>query len=170
MKGEFPLFPEAEKIYNSAGTITDGKIQNESFFAEKMRYVRNFKKVILMCIHGAVKKFEKSLVSEQEVLNNIADMMMDVYLSESLLLRIEKRETLKGSAPVYRDMLDVNFYDAAARIRKSAQDAVYSFAAENEAQALVRASETLTKVAGVNIKDARRHIADRLIEDNQYKF
>jgi alkylation response protein AidB-like acyl-CoA dehydrogenase len=170
MKGEFSLFPEAEKIYNSAGSLSDGKVPNESYFAEKMRYVQNFKKVILMCIHGAVKKFEKGLVHEQEVLNNIADMMIDIYLSESLLLRIEKREILKGSGPVYRDIIDVNFYDAAARIRKSALDAVNSFASENEAQPLVKAADTLTKVAGINIKDARRRIADKLIEDNQYKF
>jgi len=170
MKGEFSLFPEAEQIYNSAGSLTDGKAADESYFAEKLRYVKNFKKVILLTIHGAVKKFEKGLVNEQEVLNNIANMMMDTYLSESLALRIEKRETLKGSAPVYRDILNVNFYEAAAGIRKSAFDAVNSFASESEAQPLLKAVDALTKVAGVNIKDARRRIADRLIEDNQYKF
>jgi hypothetical protein len=97
-------------------------------------------------------------------------MMMEAYLSESLLLRIEKRETIKGSAPVFRDILDVNLYDAASRIRKSALDAVYSFANDSEATDLVKALETLTKVPGVNIKDSRRRIADKLIEDNQYKF
>ncbi|MGD0581961.1 MAG: acyl-CoA dehydrogenase family protein [Bacteroidales bacterium] len=170
MKGEFSLLPEAESIYNSAGSVTDGKSQNESYFSEKMRYIRNFKKVILLCIHGAVKKFEKNLVNEQEVLNNIADMMIDVYLSESLLLRIEKREALKGAVPVYHDILDVSFYEAASRIRKSATDAVNSFALGNDARQLVTAADTLTNVAGVNFKEARRRIADKLIEDNQYKF
>lgn len=170
MKGEFSLFPEAEKLYNSAATVTDGKVRNEDYFKEKMRYIKNFKKAILICIHGAVRKFEKSLVYEQEVLNNIADMMMDTYLSESLLLRIEKREALKGTASVYRDILDVNLYDAASRIRKSAFDAINSFAAENNSCDLLNASDSLTCVAGVNVKDARRRIADKLIEDNQYKF
>jgi alkylation response protein AidB-like acyl-CoA dehydrogenase len=170
MKGEFPLFPEAEKLYNSVAELTDGKATGEKYFAEKMRYVRNFKKVILICIHGAVKKFEKNLVNEQEVLDNIADMMMDIYQSESLLLRIEKREGLKGTNSIYRDILDVNFYDAAARIRKSAYDAVNSFASESESHNLLKASDTLTRVNGINVKDARRRIADKLIEDNQYKF
>jgi hypothetical protein len=30
--------------------------------------------------------------------------------------------------------------------------------------------EILTRVRGVNVKDARRRIADKLIEDNLYKF
>ena len=67
---------------------------------------RNFKKAILICIHGATKKFEKTLVNEQEVLNNIAEMMIETYLSESLALRVEKIESMKGSSPVYRDILD----------------------------------------------------------------
>jgi alkylation response protein AidB-like acyl-CoA dehydrogenase len=170
MKGEFSLFPEAEKIFNSAASLTDGKTAGESYFQEKMRYIRNFKKVMLLCIHGAVKQFEKGLVNEQEVLNNIADMMMEVYMSESLLLRVEKRESLKGQASVYRDIADVNIYDTADLVRKSACDAIYSFTSAETAADLIGAVERLTSVAGFNVKEARRRIAGKLIEDNEYKF
>ena len=104
------------------------------------------------------------------MLNSIAEMMMEIYLSESLTLRIEKRESLKGMSQEYRDILDVNVYDTAAIVRKSASDAIFSFASPEEAEDLIRAAEILTKVAGVNVKDARRRIADKLIEDNEYKF
>ena len=77
-------------------SITDGKKDGESYFQEKRRYIKNFKKVILLCIHGATKRFEKSLINEQEVLNNIAEMMMETYVSESLALRVEKMGSLKG--------------------------------------------------------------------------
>jgi alkylation response protein AidB-like acyl-CoA dehydrogenase len=170
MKGEFDLFGQAEKLYNGVDSITDEKATGENYYQEKMRYIKNFKKVILLCMHGATKKFEKNLVYEQEVLNNIAEMMMETYMSESLVLRVEKRETLKGNSTLYKDMADVNIYDTADKIRKSACDAVYSFASPEIAPKLVKAIETLTKVAGVNVKDARRRIADKLIEDNVYKF
>jgi len=170
MKGEFDLFGQAEKLYNGVDGITDEKATGENYYQEKMRYIKNFKKVILLCMHGATKKFEKNLVYEQEVLNNIAEMMMETYMSESLVLRVEKRETLKGNSTLYKDMADVNIYDTADKIRKSACDAVYSFASPEIAPKLVKAIETLTKVAGVNVKDARRRIADKLIEDNVYKF
>jgi alkylation response protein AidB-like acyl-CoA dehydrogenase len=170
MKGEFDLFGPAEKLYAGADSITDGKTAGESYYQEKMRYIKNFKKVILICLHGAVKQFEKNLVNEQEVLNNIAEMMMETYMSESLALRVEKRESLKGSGDLYRDMLDVNVYETAYIVRRSACDAVYSFASPEVAPKLIKAIETLTKTAGVNVKEARRRIADKLIADNQYKF
>jgi alkylation response protein AidB-like acyl-CoA dehydrogenase len=170
MKGEFDLFGPAEKLYNGVDEITDGKTAGETRSQEKIRYIKNFKKAILVCLHGAGKQFGKNLVNEQEVLNNIAEMMMETYMSESLLLRVEKRETLKGKAPVYNDIVDVNIYDTADKIRKSASDAIYSFASTEAAPKLVKAIENLTGVSGVNVKDARRRIADRLIEDNQYKF
>jgi len=170
MKGDFDLFALAEKLYNGVDGITEDMITGENYYQEKIRYIRNFKKVILICLHGATKQFQKNLVNEQEVLNNIAEMIMETYLSESLVLRVEKHEALKGNAAIYRNMVDVNIYDTAGKIRKSACDAVYSFASPEIAPKLIRAIEVLTKVAGVNVKEARRRIADRLIEDNQYKF
>jgi hypothetical protein len=170
MKGEFDLYGEAEKLYSNLDKISDGKTSGESYFTEKTRYIKNFKKAALICIHGATKQFAKNLINEQEVLNNIAEIMMDTYVAESLALRIEKMETLKGTSPIYRDMLDVNVYDTAGRVRKFATDCVNSFASPEDSDRLVTAIEHLTKVAGVNIKDARRRIADKLIEDNTYKF
>jgi len=170
MKGDFDLFGEAEKLYDDLDGITDGKNSGESDFQGKRRYIRNFKKVILLCMHGAVKHFGKNLVNEQEVMNNIAEMMMETYLTESLALRIEKLEGIKGPGSVYKDILEVNIYDTSDIVRKSATDAVCSFAAAESLPALVKAVVVLTKVRFFNIKDARRRIADKLIEDNSYRF
>lgn len=170
MKGEFDLFGEAEKLYSNIDKISNGKNPDEDYFQEKIRYIKNFKKVALLCIHGASKQFEKNLVNEQEVMNNIAEMMMETYVSESLALRVEKLESMKGVNIIYRDILDVNVYDTADKVRKSASDAIYSFESSDTATRLMYAVEKLTRVAGVNIKDARRRIADKLIEDNLYKF
>ena len=170
MKGEFDLFGEAEKLYNNLDSIISAKVPAGSYYQSKLEAVKNFKKATLICMHGATRKFEKDLVNQQEVLNNIADMMMDTYNAESLVLRVEKLETLKGNSAIYRDIADVFVYDAADRIRKSACDAVYSFAAPEDAIKLVKAIEALTAKAGLNVKEARRRIAGKLIEDNQYKF
>jgi alkylation response protein AidB-like acyl-CoA dehydrogenase len=170
MKGEFDLYGEAEKLYGESGKITDGKKTGETYFQEKTRYIKNFKKVILLCIHGATKRFEKNLINEQEVLNNIAEMMMETYVSESLALRVEKMSALKGNVSLYKDMLDVNISGTAGIVRKSALEAVGSFSAPEECTALINAIENLTRVECVNVKDARRRIAEKLIDDNSYKF
>lgn len=170
MKGEFDLSGTAEKLYEGLNNITDGKKSGESYFGEKTRYIKNFKKVILLCIHGAVKRFEKTLINEQEVLNNIAEMMMETYVSESLALRVEKMESMKGNISLYKDMLDVNLFDTADIVRKSALEAIGSFSSADSCASLVKAVENLTRVECINVKDARRRIADKLIEDNAYKF
>jgi alkylation response protein AidB-like acyl-CoA dehydrogenase len=170
MKGEFDLFGKAETLFSNLDKITDGSVADENYFAEKARYTGNFKKAILLCIQGAMKQFDKKLIHEQEVLNNIADMMMETYVSESLMLRVSKLESLKGNAAVYRDILDVNIYDTAEIVRKSGYEAVYSFTLPENTTSLIKAIDALTRVKGINVKDARRRIADKLIEDNSYKF
>jgi hypothetical protein len=55
-------------------------------------------------------------------------------------------------------------------VRKSATDAIYSFSSEESSAKLVNAVETLTRVNAVNVKNARRRIADKLIEDTVYRF
>jgi hypothetical protein len=172
MKGDFNLSGKAEEAFNNLIKITDGKKPGENYYEEKLRYINNFKKAILIAIHGASKAFEKKMVEEQEVLNNISNMMISTYVAESLALRVQKIESLKGNvaAAVYRDMLDVYVYDAADLIRKEVSDAIYSFASAEQAPALVKAMTALTTVTGINVKACRRRIADKLIEDNSYKF
>lgn len=170
MKGDFDLFGEAERLYNSLDSINEPVTNEDSYFRKKRNHVKNLKKVILICMHGAVKEFGKNLVNEQEVMNNIAEMMMEVYNTESLALRLEKLDGIRGISQVYRDILDVNVYDTSHKVRKSAADAVNSFASGETSDKLIRTFEELTRISGINIKDARRRIADKLIEDNSYKF
>ena len=172
MKGDFDLFGEAEKLYAQIETVAEPARPGESYYEEKKRYIRNFKKAALLIIHAATKHFEKKFAQEQEIMNNLANILMDIYVAESTCLRVEKLESLKGSEAVsiYRDILDVFVNDASARIKKEALDAVWSFASGEQAERLSKAILQLTGVAGVNVRDARRRIADKLIADNQYKF
>jgi alkylation response protein AidB-like acyl-CoA dehydrogenase len=170
LKGDFDLYGEAEKLCSDLTGITDGKAEGESYFQTRRRYIRNFKKAILICMHHATKHFGKGLINEQEVLNNIAEMMMETYVSESLAMRVEKLGTMKSDVSVYKDMLDVNLFETAAIVRNSAMEAIAAFSTPETHPVLVQAIEKLTNEEFVNVKEARRHIADRLIEDNSYKF
>ncbi|MCX6248296.1 MAG: acyl-CoA dehydrogenase family protein [Bacteroidetes bacterium] len=170
MKGDFEIFGRAKDLYDTMDSITDGKIQAESYFEEKLRIIRNFKKAILIAIHGASTHFEKNLIQEQEVMNNISDMIMETYVSESVLLRVQKLESMNRDTDVFKSILDVNIYDAGHKIRKASFDAVHSFAGKDLACKITKVLDILTATECVNIKDARRKIADKLIADNSYKF
>jgi alkylation response protein AidB-like acyl-CoA dehydrogenase len=172
MKGDFDLFGTAEKLYASIDKIDDGKKAGESYYQEKIRYIKNFKKAILLVLYAVSKNFDKKIGQEQEILNNLSDMTMETYVSESTALRVEKIENLKGSeiATLYKDILDVNIYDGAEKIKKAAYDAIFSFASSADSAKLIKTIDILTSVAGINVKNVRRRIADKLIADNTYKF
>jgi alkylation response protein AidB-like acyl-CoA dehydrogenase len=172
MKGDFDLFGKAKALYGQLDSITDGKVAGEGYYEEKIRYAKNFKKAIQLLIHKASEQYDKQLINEQEVLNNLAVMMMQTYTAESSSLRVEKLESMKGAEAVnlYKDIIDVLVFDSAAKVRKSAVDAIYSMVSGVEAEKLENVINILTRVKGVNTKDARRRIADKLIEDNAYKF
>ncbi|MEI7491967.1 MAG: acyl-CoA dehydrogenase family protein [Bacteroidota bacterium] len=172
MKGDFDLMGAAEKLTADLEHVAEPASSSAGYYEEKMRYIRNFKKAVLLVIHGASKTFDKKLGYEQEILNNISDMIMEVYVAESTVLRVNKLEGMKGSEAValYRDVLDILVYDAADSIRKAGCNAVYCFTEGEEAASLDMAIQSLSKVRGFNTKDARRRIAAKLIEENQYKF
>ena len=85
---------------------------------------------------------------------------------------MKKMEEMKGEeyTKLYREMADVFVYDAAARIAKFASDTTYSFAYGEVRGQLEKGISYFTSVAGVNVKEARRRIADHLIDENKYCF
>ncbi len=171
MKGEYDLFGPAKELYENLDAITDGKEGEETYYQQKSRMLKNMKKVILLALHVSLKAFGRKLVREQEVMNNIADMISELYIAESLALRVEKIEPMKGEeAPLYKDMLDVFIYDTVSKVRKWAMDGIYSSLEGPDTEKLIAAIGRLTDLPGVNVKEARRRIAAKLIEDNTYKF
>lgn len=170
LKGDYDLFGPAEALYNNLDAINDSAKAGESYFEQKLRFIKNYKKAVMLAIYSTNKALGKTFMSEQEVVNNLSNMIMELYIAESLVLRVQKLENLKGANAINRDILDVFVYDASSIIRKNAKDAIYSSIEGDIAEKLNKAMKTLTHVAGVNVKDARRRIADKLIADNVYKF
>ncbi|HNQ69261.1 MAG TPA: acyl-CoA dehydrogenase family protein [Bacteroidales bacterium] len=172
MKGDFDMAGPAEQLFINMENCRENKVEGESFYEQKLRYLRNFKKAALILIHAVTEKYGKDMLKEQEVINNISNIMISIYSSESLALRVKKidENKLKSNIDIYKDLMAVNIFDAAGIITKNAIDAVYSMSSGEEADKMYKAIKNLACVEGVNVKDARRRIADFLIEENEYKF
>jgi alkylation response protein AidB-like acyl-CoA dehydrogenase len=171
-KKVLPVMELAEKAFEEVKAMNGAPAPAEGWFAEKDQYVANLKKVVLMLLKAASEKFNRTLVTEQEILSNISDCIIQVYAAESVVLRLKKMEAMKGeeACKLYRDMADVFVYDTAARIAKFARDTTYSFAYGEARDLLEKGIANFTWVAGVNVKEARRRIADHLIDENKYCF
>ncbi len=172
MKGEFDLLTPAMAVAKELMGIPEFGSTSTDYFEVKRKLIVNFKKSILMVAGAAVQKFAQNFADEQEIMMNVADMVIQTYAAESMMLRIEKLESIHGAAFVslQKAMLDVLMYDAAYKINKYGIDAINSFAEKDEQQAMLMGMKRFTKVANVNVKEARRMVADKLIELNSYKF
>lgn len=169
-KGDFDLYEEGARILESLSNLDGGGSTAKGYYENRTEAVQNFKKVGLMLLKAVTDQFKKEVVNEQEILNNISNIVMNVYVAESVLLRVMKREQMGLDVSSYRDMLDVYVYDTAELVRKQALDAVNSFAQDQTLKLLTKGIECFTFVEPVNVKVARRRIADKLIEENKYCF
>jgi alkylation response protein AidB-like acyl-CoA dehydrogenase len=170
MKNDFNLFEIARISYDTMNEATS--IEGLPYFDEKVAVIRNLKKAVLMMIPGFSDAFGRKMAEEEEVMMNLSDMLMQVYAVESTMLRVKKLETnkLKEDISIYHDILDVLVYEASSSVHKSGNDAIVSFATTEQQETMITALNKLCCVKPVNIKDARRRIAEKLIDDNFYNF
>ena len=172
MKGELDLLTPAKAVAAELMGIPDFGSTSVDYFAEKHKMIVNFKKAILMVAGAALQKFTDKMQEEQEILMNIADMLMYTYAAESMMLRVEKLSGIYDDEKLdtYKEMLDVFMYDTAYRMNKIGVDAVNSFAEGDEKAGMLMGMKRFTKVSSVNVIAARRKIAGKLIEANKYCF
>lgn len=172
MKGELDLLTPAKAVASELMGIPDFGSTTVDYFEEKHKLIVNFKKAILMVAGAALQKYTTSFQDQQEILMNVADMLMYTYATESALLRVEKLASMydEKKLAIYKDMLDVMLYDTAARINKIGVDAVNSFAEGDEQTGMLMGMKRFTKAAPVNVMAARRRIADQIIEAGKYCF
>src|SRR5690606_1543050 len=113
-----------------------------------------------------------NLKFEQEIMMNIANIINDIFLVESTLLRVEKLSGMEKpiDQEIYDAMLKVLITDANARITKEATDAIASFASGDLMNIMMMGVKRFTKYPPVNVKAERRKIAEQLIEKNEYCF
>jgi alkylation response protein AidB-like acyl-CoA dehydrogenase len=172
MKGKLDLMGPAMAVQKELMSIPDFGSDDDAPFAKERKYIANFKKAILMVAGAAVQKLMMQLDKEQEVLMNIADMSIEVFNAESALLRVMKLTQTKGetASSIQADMMHAYIYDAADRINKAGKDALNSFSEGDELRMMHIGLKRFTKVDPFNSKDARRRIADKMIENKGYYF
>lgn len=172
MKGELDLMGAAKAVQDELLGIPDFGGDDEGLFAAEYKLIESFKKAILMVAGAAAQKLMMELTKEQEVLMNIADMAIDAYTAESIVLRVHKRINQMGEAnqEEYKAMAQVYVHDAADRINKAGKEALLAFAEGDELRMMLMGMKRFTKTQPHNIKNMRRNVAEKLIADNKYKF
>jgi len=170
LKGRINLLGPATAIQKELLSIPDFG-DSDAPFAAEYKTIANFKKAILMCAGAAAQKLLAKLENEQEILMNIADMTIDTFQAESILLRaIKMKDSGNEHAVLALDIAHTFINDAADRISHSGKDAINAFAEGDEQRMMLMGLKRFTKSDNFNTKEARRRIAAKLLETKQYFF
>jgi len=174
LKGELDLMSPAMKIADELTSIPSFETPDYSeLFAEEKEILGKLKKSLLMVAGKAVEKFTTEIENEQQLLMNAADMMIEIYGAESAILRAEKLASQKGEEAVQGqiDMARLNLYFAVEKIGQVGREAIYSFTEGDEQRMLLMGLKRFTKMQNpINVKQVRKAIAAKVIEENKYPF
>jgi len=172
MKGELDLMGPAQAVASELVSIPDFGEPDDSLFGAEIGYIKNFKKAVLLVAGAAAQKLMMELAKQQEILMNIADMAIYTYMAESVLLRTQKRVSLKGEkeSEIQIEMAKSYINDITDKMNKCGKDAINSFAEGDELRMMLMGLKRFTKTQPFNLKESRRKVAQALIDKNEYCF
>ena len=174
MKGHVDLLGPATAVADELMGIPSFDTPDYSeLFTEEKEMIQKMKKVFLMVAGSAIQKYGPDLEQHQQLLLAAAEILNEIYMAESTLLRAEKNakrfgeDAQKGQIA----MAKLYLYNAIEIVTKSAREGIVSFAEGDEQRMLLMGLKRFTKYANYpNVIELRKTIADILIAENKYCF
>ena len=174
LKGELDLMTPAMEVAQELMGIPAFETPDYSvLFSEENAMVSKLKKVALMIAGKAVETHGMELEKQQQLVSCIAEIIMEIYLAESTLLKTEKRvqQAPDADSKAQIAMAQLNLFNAVEMISSKAKEAVFSLPKGDDQQMMLMGLKRFTKYH--NHPDAialRKSIASKLISDNKYSF
>ncbi len=167
-RGDYDVFGMGEALLSGKIKRNEG---DGTFFGDHLAHIKNLKQIAIMLLTAANNELKRALGNEQEVMMSISDILIQIYIAESTILRIQKMSKSSiSNFNLYQAMGDIVVYEASQIVRNKAFDAANSFADGELYDTLVNAIAGLVKIPKMNIKELARQIADKMIEENKYCF
>jgi alkylation response protein AidB-like acyl-CoA dehydrogenase len=173
MKGTIDLMTPAMAVQKDLMAIPDfGASEEEGIFVKEKKALANLKKAGLMIAGSAVQKFMMKLSEQQEIIMNLADILIEAYVAESVLLRVEKLIAQKGekATEIQKEMALIYLHHAIGKAAAAGREAISAFADGDEQRFMLMGLKRFTKIDAYNLKEARRKVADYVIAKGEYPF
>ena len=172
-KGEIDLVGPAWEVQKEL-TQMPSRTMPEGDLGQERQAITNFKKTLLM-VAGAAAKYQMDgkhdLRQEQQIVTNIANIAIDVFIAESAMLRLQKmRSGEYGDTSVQESIVKLYLHEAQHRIEGNANDALASFAGGDELTIMLKGVRRFSKYPLQNVKQLRNAIAKAAIDANDYPF
>ena len=174
MKGDVDLLGPAMKVAEELVGIPDFNTPDYSeLFAEEKEMIGKLKKAFLMVAGSAVQKFGPDLDAHQQLLMAAADMLIEIYMAESTLLRTEKMAKKQGENAVKEQiaMAKLYLYQAVDIISQKGKESIVSFVEGDEQRMMLMGLRRYTKYSNMpNVVGLREIITNKLVAENNYCF
>jgi alkylation response protein AidB-like acyl-CoA dehydrogenase len=174
MKGHVDLLGPATAVADELLGIPSFDIPDYSeLFAEEKDMLKKLKKVFLMVAGSAVKKYGTDLESHQQILLNASNILIEIYLAESALLRAEKNAKRFGEEAQKEQiaMAKLYLFNAVEITKKNAMEGIISFAEGDEQKMMLMGLKRFTKYTNYpNVVELRNTIAEKVKAENKYCF
>jgi alkylation response protein AidB-like acyl-CoA dehydrogenase len=174
MKGHIDLLGPASKVQEELMGIPSFDTPDYSeLFAEEKEMIAKLKKAFLMVAGGAVQKYGMDLDAHQQLLMAAADILIEIYMAESTLLRTEKMAKKQGESNVQEQiaMAKLYLYKAVDIVASKGKESIISFAEGDEQRMMLMGLRRFTKYTNMpNVVGLRETITSKLVAENQYCY
>ena len=174
MKGHVDLLGPAQAVASELTGIPSFETPDYSeLLSEEKAMVAKLKKVFLMVAGAAVQKYGPELEEHQQMLLAASDILIEIYLAESAILRTEKNAKRFGEAAQKEQiaMSKLYLYNAVDIIDTTAKEAIISFAEGDEQRMMLMGLKRFTKYQNMpNIVELRKTIAEKVKTEKKYPF
>jgi alkylation response protein AidB-like acyl-CoA dehydrogenase len=171
LKGHLPIIEAAKQLQDELLSPSGPPTGSNSLLGPQEAAVAMFKKVSLAVLGLAMQTYREKLSDQQEVMSWTADILIDTFAAESVVLRARQiGDTNTGTASLQADAARVFVNDASGRIELSARSALAAMAEGDTLRMHLAALRRLLKVNPLNTVEIRRRLAEHAVTRAGYIF
>ena len=172
MRGELDLMKAVMDVTSKISSEkSDENIDPDQILSLERQIIKNLKKIFLLISGYAFQKYGQELDKNQQVLIGLSNIMIEIYFSESAILRTLKNNK-KGLDMKYQiDMTSIYVFEATEIVLKSSKELIANISKGNEQLNLMKSVHRLCRYDQIpDIISLKNRVADRVIAENQYCF
>ena len=175
-KGEIDLITNSNEILNQIKkdvNIYDFSFSQEKSLNQEQHLIENLKKVFLILINLSFQKYGTKLEYQQQVLMNMADILIDIYLAESVYLRVSKNlKKLDNEKKIVQEsVVKLYIYESTQRAISSFKEVILNITKSDDHKDMIEiVNNLLSYKDNPDVIELRRIIAKHVIQNNEYPF
>ena len=175
-KGEIDLITNSNEILNQIRkdvNIYDFNFSQEKSLNQEQHLIENLKKVFLILINLSFQKYGTKLEYQQQVLMNMADILIDIYLAESVYLRVSKNlKKLDNEKKIVQEsVVKLYTYESSQRAISSFKEVILNITKSDDHKDMIEiVNNLLSYKDNPDVIELRRIIAKHVIQKNEYPF